>query len=204
VPVEKLSEEMKEDLEKALTDILLIYAQNDPGKLLSYMAARNESPTSKILDFAIDFLTEESQAQPGFKPTKEDPTALMLALWKGMRCNSHWSRLVDDGMCLTVWEMQEGNVPELQKGAPRKALFGNQATLTHHFAPPEQSSSSDSPHLIADLVVLVRHDQALKDLVAPYYFRFRFNRSDGKWHPLQLIYVDAAFDGADDDLVILF
>jgi hypothetical protein len=168
------------------------------------MAARNETPTPTILDFAIEYLSDENLAQPGFKPTKDDPTALILALWKGMRCNSHWRRLVSNGTCLSVWEMKGTELPELQKSAPRKALFGNQATLTHVFAPPEQSDLGNLPQLVADLTVLVRHDQALIDLVAPYYFRFRFDRSDGKWHPLELIYVDPGFRGADKEMVILF
>lgn len=80
-------------------------------------------------------------------------------------------------------------------GASMISTFNGANTWGHNFTPRRGAARPGG--FLADVTLVVEHGDALRDEPAPYFYRFRYNDTAGKWQPFLQVRANA-FDDAPD------
>lgn len=196
-----LNDAEKADLIDAMSGALAAIAAADPGVLASYMTGRAMKPNPREMKRVLGELDAPSAA------ATNDPKKLLAAIKELRQADAHWSALAPGATMVNVWKPRSmRNISMVQLGRTESWIWGNQSVYQPLFAgsPTFEQVCRREPPLLADIRVLIEHDDALDHERSPYFFRFWYSEEPRKWQPLALKLVRTAGEGAEGTPVIFF
>jgi hypothetical protein len=112
---------------------------------------------------------------------------LFSKIWDIHKINPHWQSVVEDEGGIFLWRCsgQDENLGK-QIGHINKKLFQNVTAYGHLFKPAysiHDACKQPDGVLIADVMVLIQHDEELGNVRSPYFIRFWYSYNDMRWHP---------------------
>jgi len=189
-----LDEDEQRDLVDAVAGAVTAIAENDPGRVLRYMADRGLKPNPAALQ--------------RFEPSAaRDPTQGFRTAWDAVGVEPHWDALVPGGTYLRVWRPRSlRHVSITQLGVNESWVWGAEALYPTVFTgrPTYEQVSRREPALLADARFVIQHDETLDHERSPYFLRFWHAEEAGQWRPLALKLVRTGGDPGEAGPVLLF
>lgn len=192
VPFEALSADQNEDLFKTIADLLSCYSKSDGGELVKYMQTRKESLTPEFRQAAIESLIAAQQVDPAQVNELSDLEIIQNA-WKNEKCHTGWKAIAHDAGHVCIWRCKGCDPKSMQTlGTSDNRIFHSQSVSTHLFEPKftfDQAHKNPEGVLLADIKVLIEHDDKFKKERSPYFIRFWYSTDDLLWHPFHFVHV---------------
>ena len=194
-----LPEQVKRDLDTALTALLQAYRHQTSDAVIEYMLGRG-----KVVDPDQRKRMERALVKKGIKELEklsdEDVYRTMCTTFQA---NAHWSGLVADSSCRQFWDGKKvplnrvGSFSQsFVSGPPAKPMDQTEylthllrGTLSgpHNFVSTngslEDAHRTDAQVLLCDLQLVIELDESFSRAKAPYLIRFWFNSALQKWQP---------------------
>lgn len=179
-----VSEEQARPLRNALTELLFHNARQNYDAYLAFLKESGERVTAfneKVLrDTFADYGIAADQIPA-------DPWQLLGQWFKGVRSDeptvSRWTGLILEGSEIRVFESRE---PEPPIGGDLYQLRGCIGTFRHFTEPPaplQEVLRDNGKVLMADVRLLIAHDDGMGGVVWPYVVRYWFDSTNGTWRP---------------------
>lgn len=207
VPFDDLSPPQQDDLLKTAAELLNCYSKSDGGELVKYMQTRNENLVPKLKLAAIESLVTSQVVEQTEAENLSDLEIIQKA-WTNEHCNTGWQAIAHDGGHLCIWRCKGCDPKSMQTlGTTDNRVFHAQAVSTHLFEPKfsfTQAHEDPEGVLLADIKVLIQHDDTFKKERSPYFIRFWFSTDDQLWHPFHLVHVRVTPPARSNPVNIMF
>ena len=191
VPTDSLSEEVREDLRRATTDLVRAFGEGSCEALVEFMRSRGKVVDPATTRFMKRTLVDELGYDKSELDALEDVN-IFAKFWEAAGVDPQWEGIVAESTCLATWH--SGSVPvsfikNNKSLAPNDvSTWGKRGIVNHNFVPENGIDVDDAlAHggvALADFRVIVRHSLEEMHGIAPYYFRFWFDANDDQWKPL--------------------
>lgn len=180
----EISDEQSRPLRNALTELLFYNAREDHDAYLAFLRESGERVTEFNQKVLRD--TFSSYGYPADQ-IPADPWQLLGRWFKGVRADeptvSRWTGLILEGSEIRVFESRE---PEPPIGGDLYQLRGGIGTFRHFTEPPvplQEVLRDNGKVLMADVRLLIAHDDGMGGVVWPYVVRYWFDYASGTWRP---------------------
>lgn len=185
-----LAAESRQDLVSAIGDLVVALSSDDPIQLLSYMRIRGMKQNEERLDEAM----QQSDQQETTKP-RGRAEAKFEQLWRNPATGSHWVGLVPNATYILVWRPPSiPFVSIVQLGETASWAWGNEKLYESVFVsrPSYEQVNKRETTPIADVRLLIEHDESMKHERALYFIRLWKPSDQAKWQPLAIKLVRTA------------
>jgi len=200
VPVNQLSRQIKDDLFTAIGGLLQCFQRSTPEAVFSYMDSRGEQIDPEKANLVKKALVDEQYAEAATLDSMDNKD-LFAAIWDWHRADPKWRAIVEGAGSVCVWRCRSPDRAGVATlGRANKKLFENETNYLHLFRPKQtfEDVCNSRAVLVADVMIVVEHDDSRARDRSPYYIRFWYSPARDAWQPLQLKLV--ASEGGSVDL----
>ncbi len=200
VPLYQLSQQIKADLFIAVGGLLQCCQRSTPEAVFTYMETRGEQIDPKKASLLKDAIVEEQYTEAATLDSM-DNKGLFALIWDWNRTDPKWSAVVEGTGSVCVWRCRSlDRADAATLGRANKKLFENETNYLHLFRPKQtfEDVCKSRAVLVADVMVVIEHDDTRARDRSPYYIRFWYSPARSAWQPLQLKLV--ASEGGSDNL----
>jgi hypothetical protein len=116
--------------------------------------------------------------------------------------------VVEDAGHFCLWRCRDpAEIGKFPLGNTDTKIFRNVTNYAHLFRPAVsffEACKQAENVLVADIGVVIQHDDFMKRERSPYFFRFWFSDHDKFWHPISMTQVSTAFTSTGPRVQLLF
>jgi|GEM_PF-6688456 len=184
-----LSEPAQQDLLHAIAGLCRAYLEDTGRSVVEYMHSRGESFAPERAKAWRSGLQSKGRALPA----ANDEFALAEAIYQSYPMGAHWESLRPAGSCWRLYTVAEYSSDQVESiGSEEVDAWQGVASSRHAFAPQttwQEELRRNEELVLCDLKLVIDHDQSLRGVTVPYYFRFWWSESDNRWHPVTVAHI---------------
>lgn len=170
----EIDEALRTDLIEAIGEAINAIGSATPEALVTYMDDRGLKPDRRLIAANLPPVD-------GGTPPRQ-----LIAAWDQAGIDPHWEAVVPDAIAMNVYRPRSlRHVSLIFLGQTESWVWGNETIFPTIFGtrPTYEQVSRQKPALLADVRVLIEHDETLARERSPYFFRFWYAEDRKKWQP---------------------
>lgn len=188
--LDQLTGRQKDDLYAAISGLAKAYAANDPNAMISYMSDRRQTIRHGQAEFMRGTLAT-AVGLPKAELDRKTDEQIYSQFWRESKAFPHWDSIVSDFSCIQTWRSTSAAAKVLDDLAQDDVdLWQRRDSSTLNFTSDrglDAELREQGSVLMADAKIIVRHDAELLGAASPYYFRFWYDSTSGRWIPLAMV-----------------